>query len=177
MNKLFSKIKNTLKWVVLGFVFLMQTACGNSYYSETFPLNFDPNKQVQNFEFELNVKRNQDKDKSHTMFLIMYFNNTDDWLEFRNKGEITYDNNLIFKKMKIKISVKDITNNKIIAEIDEFSTNFAHGTNDLLFSVPLYIQSLKKGRYILSLTLTQVEPFDYSKVQKMEILFTRPSYK
>ena len=43
---------------MLGFVFLMQTACADNYYSKTFPLDFDLNKQVQNFEFELNVKRN-----------------------------------------------------------------------------------------------------------------------
>lgn len=182
MNKLFSKINNTLKWVVLGFVFLMQTACGNSYYSETFPLNFDQNKQVQNFEFELDVKRNQDKDNYHTVYLLMYFDKyNNDIGKFRENSGMKHTNNpetsLLFDKMKIKATLKDNSNNKIINEYESYMYQRATGAGYLRFEFPFFVHAMKKGRYTLSLSITQLEPFDYSKVQKMEIHFIQPPYK
>lgn len=182
MNKLFSKIKNTLKWVVLGFVFLMQTACGNSYYSETFPLNFDQNKQVQNFEFELDIPRNQDKDKYHTVYLLMYFDkNNNEMDEFKKNSGMKFTNdqktNLLFDKMKIKAILKDNSNNKIINEYESYMHQVATGAGYLEFEFPFFVYAMKKGRYTLSLSITQLEPFDYSKVQKMEIHFIQPPYK
>ena len=180
MNKLFLKIKNKLKLLSLGLLFLLQTACGSSYYEKTFPLAFDPNKQVQHFEFELDVKRNQDKDKYHTIFLLMYFDKNSNGIdEFKNKGEIKYTNNpntsLIFNKMKIKSTIKDNLGN-IIAEYENYP-KLAGSKEYLRFDIPLIVEAMKKGKYTLLLSITQLEPFDYSKVQKMEIYFTRPSFK
>ena len=175
MNTLFLKIKNKLKLLGLSLLFLLQTACGSSYYEKTFPLAFDPNKQVQNFEFELDVKRNQDKDKYHTMFLSMYFENSRERLEFENKSGMEHINAKFFTKMKIKITLKN-SNGNIIEECEDYPLFFAH-SDDLMFRFPFSVEAMKKGKYTLSLTTTQLEPFDYSKVQKMEIYFTRPSYK
>ena len=175
MNKLFLKIKNKLKLLSLGLLFLLQTACGSSYYEKTFPLAFDPNKQVQHFEFELDVKKNQDKDKSHTMFLSMYFENSEERAEFRNKGGIDRVNTPFFTKMKIKITLKD-NNGNIIEECEDYPRFFAY-SDDLMFRFPFSVKAMKRGKYTLSLTANQLVPFDYSKVQRMEIYFTRPSYK
>lgn len=181
MKNILCNLKNKIKLIVVSFLFIIETACGSSYYEKTFPLDINSNKQVQNFTFEIEPKINQDKDKSHTIYLKMYFKNADDREHFRQNSGIVYtdnkETNLKFNKMKIKAILKDVTNNKIIAQCDSYPRNFAHGTNDLLFSVPFSVKAMKKGKYILDLEVTNIENFDYSKVEWFEINFTRPSSK
>ena len=78
-------------------------------------------------------------------------------------------------KMKIKATLKDNSGN-IIEECEDYP-RFSAWADYLRFDFPFFVDAMKKGKYTLSLTITQSEPFDYSKVQKMEILFIQPSYK
>ena len=63
-----------------------------------------------------------------------------------------------------------------IEECEDYPRFFAY-SDDLMFRFPFSVKAMKRGKYTLSLTANQLVPFDYSKVQRMEIYFTRPSYK
>ena len=179
MTDFFTKFKTKIKLICLGFLVIIQISCGSEYYKKSFPLAFDPSKKVQNFEFVVEPDKNQTG--SHSFRLVMYFKNADDRMYFQdNTGVVHTDDiktNLNFKKMKVKAIFRDVANNAVIAQLDDYPSLSAHGVNDLLFIFPFSVKDMKKGKYILALEITNVEDFDYSKVERFEIVFTKPSTK